>query len=160
MRFMSGSGSRWVLFLSAAVILCLVVVLWILQHRAGSTASPTTGTLVPRSHEQTATTKSAGSTPANPSPRILSSSVAARVVSSETKLDAVPPGKVVLEVRFVDEISKRPITSGRVTVEPFYGPDLDVDLNNDGAVMLEADPGSYTLRSSCPGYNDWSDGWR
>jgi hypothetical protein len=80
-----------------------------------------------------------------------------RVVSSETKLDAVTPGKVVLEVRFVDEISKHPITPGRVIVEPFYGPNLDVDLNNDGAALIEAEPGSYTLRSSCPGYIDWSD---
>lgn len=61
-------------------------------------------------------------------------------------------GKRLIEVDYIDEVTKRPVTSGTITIEPFYGPDLNVELDGEGRVFLEADPGDYYLRSSCPGY--------
>lgn len=67
------------------------------------------------------------------------------------------PGKSIMEIRFIDEVTRDPVISGKIKIEPFWGPDIEVPLNDDGAITLAADPGEYTLRSTCKGFLDWRD---
>ncbi|MBZ5496279.1 MAG: carboxypeptidase-like regulatory domain-containing protein [Acidobacteriia bacterium] len=75
-----------------------------------------------------------------------------RVVGRDAGVEIHSYGKALVEIDYVDGLTNRPVTSGTITIEPFYGPDLTAELNDEGKIFFEAEPGDYYLRSSCPEY--------
>lgn len=83
--------------------------------------------------------------------------IPASVLGPEKQRSMPLAGKAIMEIRFVDEVTKDPVASGKIMIEPFFGPDFEVSLDDNGAITLAADPGEYSLRSTCQGYCDWRD---